>query len=479
MKKLLSILVTAAMLVCLLPVFAVSADAVMGTWEKISDTEYSVENHQNGNDYFDYYELGKGDMVTLSADMVATDGSQQSFLVGVVDVNGDGQIREFGDQYYLVHFNGTRLALERNDKGWGGFAMEGIDTGVAIGETCTLKVTYKTGTINVYANGKLIAEYADSNTWDNGGTGFGLACKCTPKITFKNVSVDTETAFTNTTNGLTAGSIDVANAENNAMWTVEGNQYTLNIATPAEGYGNARFASYALGNSDKKVTITAKFAFPEFSKWGNDNGGDNGFLFAIADKNGDGKISESGDFYYLVDVRTDGSIGIEKNRGSWGGWAAESAKLNLEIGTEYEVSVSYDPATGTIVVTVDGEEVLNWTDSNPMLGTGYAIASKTPNFVMSDVAVVDEAGTDTPVDPPVDPPKTEDPVDPPKTEDPVDPPTDDAPTTDAPTTNAPTTGETPTDEAPDEGSPVVIIVIVAVVVVAAAVVVFLVVKKKK
>ncbi|MBO5778577.1 MAG: hypothetical protein J6R82_03315 [Clostridia bacterium] len=473
MKKfalvLLSIVLCATM-----SVLSVSADAVMGTWTKVSDTEYSVENHQNGNDYFDYYELGKSDMVTLSADMVATDNSQQSFFVGVVDVNGDGQIREFGDQYYLVHFNGTRLALERNDKAWGGFAREGIDSGVALGETCTIKVTYTKGTINVYANGELKIEYADTNTWDNGGTGFGLASKSGPKVTFSNVSVDTETPVKNTTNGLTAGSIDVENAENNAMWTVEGNKYTLNIATPAEGYGNARFASYALGNSDKKVTLTTKFAFPEFSKWGNDNGGDNGFLFAIADKNGDGMISESGDFYYLVDVRTDGSVAIEKNQGGWGGWSAESAKLNLAVGTEYVVSASYDPATGTIVVTVDGEEVLNWTDSNPMLGTGYALASKTPNFVMSDVAVVAE-GDETPVDPPA----IEDPVDPPKTEDPVNPPVDDKPTTDAPTTNVPTIGETPTDEAPDEGSPVVIIVIVAVVVVVAAVVVFLVVKKKK
>lgn len=396
MKKFAFILLS--MVLCVsMSILAVSADAVMGTWEKVSDTEYSVENHQNGNDYFDYYELGKSAEVTLSADMVATDGSQQSFLLGVVDVNGDGQIRETGDQYYLVHFNGTRLAIERNDKIWGGFAMEGIDTGVAIGETCTLKATYKKGTINVYANGKLIAEYADSNTWDNGETGFGLACKCTPKVTFKNVSVDTETPVTNTINALTAGSVDVSKAENNAMWTVEGNKYTLNITKPEDGYGNARFASYVLGNSTKKVTITGKYTFNEFCKWGPDNGGDNGFLFAIADKNGDGKITEGGDFYYLVDFRSDGSVAIERNKGGWGGWAAESGALNLEVGKEYEVSASYDPATGTIVVTIDGTEVLNWTDSVPFLGTGYALASKTPNYVMSDVAVVDAAAPVKPV----------------------------------------------------------------------------------
>ncbi len=407
MKKFALILLS-IVLCATMSVLAVSADAVMGTWTKVSDTEYSVENHQNGNDYFDYYELGKSAEVTLTADMVATNGAQQSFLVGVVDVNGDGQIRESGDQYYLVCFEGTRIAIERNDKGWGGWARENIETGVALGETCTIKVTYKNGTINVYSKGTLIAEYADGNTWDNGNTGFGLASKSGPKVTFSNVSFDTTTPVTNTTNALTAGSIDVENAENNAMWTVEGNKYTLNIATPEEGYGNAKFASYALGNSTKKVTVTGKFTFGEFCKWGPDHGGDNGFLFAIADKNGDGKITEGGDFYYLVDVRTDGSVAIEKNQGGWGGWAKESGALGLEVGKEYTVSASYDPATGTIVVTIDGTEVINWTDSNPLIGTGYAIASKTPNFVMSDVTVVDEAAPATTPDPEPDPVPTGD-----------------------------------------------------------------------
>ncbi|MBQ7325091.1 MAG: hypothetical protein IJW98_05065 [Clostridia bacterium] len=386
MKKLLSVLLTVAMLVTM-SAFAVSADAVMGTWTKVSDTEYSVENHQNGNDYFDYYELGKNAEVTLSSEITIVDGAQQAYLFGVNDVNADGQIREAQDQYYLVCFIwGGQIGIERNDKGWGGWAKEG-HTGFNPGDTFTLKVSFKNGYIKIYANDNLVLEYADSNPWAN-ATGFGLASKAGPKVTFSNVAVDTTTPVVNT---LGSGSIDVANAENNAKWTVEGNKYTLNIATPEEGYGNARFASYALGNSDKKVTVTGKYTFNEFCKWGPDHGGDNGFLFAIADKNGDGKVTEGGDFYYLIDIRTDGTAAIEKNQGGWGGWAKESGALNLEVGKEYTVSASYDPATGTIVVTVDGTEVINWTDPNPLTGTGYAIASKTPNFVMSDVAVVDEA----------------------------------------------------------------------------------------
>lgn len=393
MKKLLSIMLTAAMLVCLLPVFAVSADAVQGSWTKDSDTAYSVSNHQDGNAYFDYYELGKDSEYTVSADLVAS-GRQQGFLLGTQDCNGDGKIKEGEDNYYLVILHdGNRVGIERNDRGWRGWYPD-ADPVVANGETVTLKATYKLGYINVFVNGTLVLEYGDPNTWDNGDCGFGLASKVeNDTISFTNVSVDTETPVAYT---LGAGSVDVATAENNAMWTVEGNKYTLNITKPEDGYGNARFASYVLGNSDKKVTVTGKYTFNEFSKWGNDNGGDNGFLFAIADKNGDGKVTEGGDYYYLVDVRSDGSVGIEKNQSGWGGWCKESGALNLEVGKEYTVSASYDPATGNIVVTIDGTEVINWTDPNPMLGTGYALASKTPNFVMSDVAVVDEAVKDEP-----------------------------------------------------------------------------------
>lgn len=488
MKKfaflLLSIVLCASM-----SILAVSADAVMGTWTKVSDTEYSVQDHQNGNDYFDYYELGKSEEVTLSSDIVTPSGdAQRGYLFGVVDVNNDGQIRESGDQYYLVCFQNSRIYIERNDKTWGDWSVRDVDTGIPAGEICTLKVTYKTGTINVYANDKLVAEYVDANPWEN-GTGFGLAYKFGDKATFANVSVDTETAVNNTTNGLTAGSVDVSKATDNANWTVEGNTYTLNIATPEAGYGNARFASYALGNSTEKVTITGKYTFNAFNKWGNDNGGDNGFLFAIADKNDDGQITENGDFYYLVDVRVDGtgSVAIEKNQGGWSGWAAESAQLNLEVGTEYVVSASYDPAAGTIVVTIDGEEVLNWTDSNPMLGTGYAIASKTPNFVMSDVSVVGD-------NEPVDPPATENPVDPPATGDTGDngdngdngnnggETTDPPVTTKAPdtTTTPDTTGGEPADSGDsDDGSSIVPIVIVAVAIVAVVAIVVVVMKKKK
>ncbi|MBQ8288608.1 MAG: hypothetical protein IJX76_07550 [Clostridia bacterium] len=383
-------------------VLAVSADAVMGTWTKVSDTEYSVQDHQNGNDYFDYYELGKSEEVTLSADIVATTGDpQRGFLLGVVDLNEDGKITENGDQYYLVCFQNSRISIERNDQRWGDWAQTNIDTGVAAGETCTLKVIYKKGTLQVYANDKLLTVYSDTKPWKN-GTGFGLAYKFGDKATFANVSVDTETAVNIP---LGVGGVDVSKAEDNVNWTVEDNKYTLNITE--NGYGNARFASYALGNSDKKVTITGKFTFGEQIKWGVDNGGDNGFLFAIADMNNDGKITEGGDYYYLVDVKADaGNIGIEKNPGRWGDWIAESPALGLEVGKEYEVSASYDPATGTIVVTVDGTEVLNWTDPNPLSGTGYAIASKTYGFVMSDVAVVDEAVP--PVETEDDPAKTED-----------------------------------------------------------------------
>ena len=123
MKKTALILIS-LILCAVMTAMTVSADAIMGTWTKDSDTKYSVANHQNGNDYFDYYELGNADNVTLSAKITIGDGKQVGFMFGVTDVNNDGKIKEGSDQYYLLDYSGLNINLERNDKNWGGWAKQ-------------------------------------------------------------------------------------------------------------------------------------------------------------------------------------------------------------------------------------------------------------------------------------------------------------------------------------------------------------------
>lgn len=173
MKKLLTVLLTGALCMSALSL-AVSADSVMGTWDdsKKSENEYSVANHQNGNDYFDYYALGEADSVTLTAKV--TIGGQKGFFFGVKDNNGDGQIREAADQYYLVALDGGDIGIERNDAKWGDWSVRNV-TGKSDGDEITLKATYKKGSINVFVDGKLVAEYGDPAPLQ--GKGFGLVAK--------------------------------------------------------------------------------------------------------------------------------------------------------------------------------------------------------------------------------------------------------------------------------------------------------------
>ena len=388
MKKTALILIS-LILCAVMTAMTVSADAIMGTWTKDSDTKYSVANHQNGNDYFDYYELGNADNVTLSAKITIGDGKQVGFMFGVTDVNNDGKIKEGSDQYYLLDYSGLNINLERNDKNWGGWAKQ-ANPGKASNSSVVLKVAYNRGAVKVYVDDILQYEYIDQRPFS--GTSFGLCAK-TDSV-FENVTIDTQTPVDFVVG---AGSVDTSKATDNANWTVDGDKYTLNITE--NGYGNAKFATYALGNSDKKVTLTADFTVAPLAKWGPDNGGDSGFLFAISDMNGDGNITEGGDYYYLVDIGANGDfVGIERNAGGWGDWIARTnnntGNLKLETGKTYSFSATFDPEAGTITASIDGVVVLEYTDAHPFSGTGYALASKTYGATIANVTVDDGTVTD-------------------------------------------------------------------------------------
>ena len=168
-------------------------------------------------------------------------------------------------------------------------------------------------------------------------------------------------------------------------WVVDGNNFqcTGRVRWP-------NFTTYMLGDTEEEVTLSATFKRCRTKTEPENNGGDYGFFFGVKDNNGDGIIQEGGDLYLMVDYQANGIIGVERNNGGWGGWAAEyNASALAAEGEEIKMTATYNKATGNLKVYVnDGAEpVIDWTDSEPLAGTGYALASKVTNAQFKNVTV--------------------------------------------------------------------------------------------
>lgn len=161
-------------------------------------------------------------------------------------------------------------------------------------------------------------------------------------------------------------------AANRGDWEItNGNDYTC-YSRP----GAPNFGLYVLGNAlDGEVTLSADLTI----------GNEYGFMFGITDSNNDGAIAETGDQYYLVDLRPSGLVGLERNDKKWdgdkgdGGWDDTSEVDVANPGETVTLTATYTRTADsvTIVVSVDGKEVINYTDNDPFTGVAYGLASKT------------------------------------------------------------------------------------------------------
>ncbi len=167
---------------------------------------------------------------------------------------------------------------------------------------------------------------------------------------------------------------------NRGDWSNDGTNYRC-YSRP----GAPNFGLYVLGNAlDGEVTLSADLT----------HGQQYGFMFGINDANGDNSIAESGDQYYLVNLITNandgdvGQIGIERNDKAWGNWAAKTEGVVVAEGQTATVTATYTKTADavTIVVFVNGEQVLEYTDNDPLPGVGYGLASKSDGYMRNVVA---------------------------------------------------------------------------------------------
>lgn len=173
-------------------------------------------------------------------------------------------------------------------------------------------------------------------------------------------------------------------------WTVDGSTYTCK-----ERIGWPNFSTYLLGEQDaaSAVTLTADVPIGSSANEETNNGGDSGFMFAVSDLNGNGVIEEGSDQYYLVEFTAYSNgvyVGIERNDKSWSGFAAQTPNMLYSVGDYANLSVTY--FDGTFTVTVDGTQVLTYTDPTPLTGSGYGLCSKITGEVFENVSVTESAG---------------------------------------------------------------------------------------
>ena len=159
---------------------------------------------------------------------------------------------------------------------------------------------------------------------------------------------------------------------NAGEWTVDGNNYSRTGGAPG-----TTPAVYILGNS-KKVTMTFTTTA----------GGQFCALVAAADLNGDNVITEQIDSYYLVYFLDNGVVAIARNAGQWEGWAIEGT-VAYTADADGKVAITVDYDNGKITVKNGDTVLVEWTDSDPLMGTGFGIGAKPDNrdFVVDNVTV--------------------------------------------------------------------------------------------
>ena len=181
----------------------------------------------------------------------------------------------------------------------------------------------------------------------------------------------------------TADTAKTETAPDGSTWTIDGNNYTskTRLSWPDYSY-------YPLGEtSDQIVTLSADVNVSKKGYESMGEGGNIGFLFGVSDTDNDGKIEETGDYYYLVQVGSRDNeplIGIERNNKVWGGWA-QQVNYTYSAGEKVNFCVTFDPATTTFLVYANGKLVISYTDSDPLPGKGYGLASRVTNGTFKNV----------------------------------------------------------------------------------------------
>lgn len=150
-------------------------------------------------------------------------------------------------------------------------------------------------------------------------------------------------------------------------WEVDGSTYL-----PKTGSIGSSGAYYQLGEGNK-YEVSATFKID----------GEKGFIFGVQDFNGDGKITETEDYYYLLDIASNGWVCFTRNNAQWGGWMNDLNSSGKGAGEEVTIKATMD--NGQLTVYADGKQIFTYKTVSS--ANAFGLWSKGENVPFTNVEV--------------------------------------------------------------------------------------------
>lgn len=242
--------------------------------------------------------------------------------------------------------------------------------------TLTLVGSLDNGTLKVraYFNGQPIKTWGETYEYvcENYSGKVGYSTKLTgAKATAKFVQSDKKldaNAFGDNFKAVksgTAGKVGAILGD----WAVDGSTYTPSTGKADD---NVSGSYYQLGEGNKyEVTATFKIQ------------GEKGFILGAQDFNGDGKITEKADYYYLLDITDNGWVCFTRNNAQWGGWMNDLNSSGKGTGEEVTIKAVMD--NGQLTIYADGNKIFTYkTVSND---TAFGLWTKEAGVPFTNVEV--------------------------------------------------------------------------------------------
>ena len=399
MKKIISLILVALMLVSVLPM---TVGATEKPWQEVdasnTDTTNPVKadgtyNHWYGNNKQwkatkKYFAIQYEVYLAEYAGLEATDKHQRDNCVMGIDLGEGGADTAYiyfdynaGEKNSEGKFKATGKLNQWPPKGWGSgsFKGKGVDTNVSSLVNTTVKLTVtgmhdetnKTWNFKGYINGKQMINFygQERDYFTIPEAGFNGNVGWSTRVHYINATARFIESDTQEFDCNAFGKIDVpmtlAPGAIKGNWVKNGTNYNTSKFTPSSD-GDY----YHLGYGDNYIIEAKMTAGPNY-----------GFLVAVEDFYGDGKVQENFDRYYLVDF-LNGGVDTTRNNSKFGDWTFKGLNDGIEKipdGKKINVGDKFDAKIvvkdNTLSVYANGYLVQRRTIDS-YFGNGFGLWSK-------------------------------------------------------------------------------------------------------
>ena len=391
MKKIVSVILVAIMLLSVFPLTATAAETP--AWEEVDASNTDVTNpvkadgSYNGwygntrqwkatKKYFAVqYEVYYSEWAARQEDnkVMGIDLGDQGTDIAYVYLNYNGSVKNSDGKFKC---SGTLLQWPPDSWGSGSFKGKGVtvDMSPLVNTTVKLTVTGMHDTVNKtwnfkgYINGKQMINFygQERDYFTIPEAGFNCNVGWSTRVhdinaTARFIESDTQEFDCNAFGNIEVPTLSLGAIKGN--WVKDGNNYKTTGFTPSSD-GDY----YHLGYGSNYVIEAKMTAGPNY-----------GFLVAVEDYHGDGKIQENYDRYYLIDF-LNGGVDTTRNNSKFGDWTftkfddekiPDEKKVN--IGDKFDAKIVVKDNNLRVYVNeylIQEREIESW------FGTGFGLWSK-------------------------------------------------------------------------------------------------------